>query len=102
MYQKGKKSQVGLEICEYCRKNGLTIGDFCIKIGVPTHKVDSILYGRQVRVLPEVAERFAEFGFDLSKEFTIAAHKSEHRLIVYPDRLTKEQLDDILRIIGRR
>lgn len=100
-YVSGKKSAVGLEIERYCRMNGISVTEFCVRIGVSYPRVMGILHGSVGWVRRGVADRFAKFGFDLSSEFEVRERVGRRRLVIYPDELSEEQLCEIYRIIGR-
>ena len=99
-YVSGKKSAVGLEIERYCRSNGISVTDFCVRIGVSYPRVMGILHGSVGWVRREVADRFAKFGFNLGDEFEVRERTGRRRLVIYPDELSVEQLGEIYRIIG--
>lgn len=99
-YVSGKKSMVGLEIERYCRSNGISVTEFCVRIGVSYPRVMGILHGSVGWVRREVADKFAKFGFNLGDEFEVRERVGRRRLVIYPDELSVEQLEEIYRIIG--
>lgn len=100
-YEKGQMGEVGKEIMEYCRVNGITRGTFAGRYGLDIGTLNRIIYKKQKRVYPELARKYAEIGYDLSKDFEVRARKYEPRVSFRLSEIGEERYRKIMEILGR-